>query len=261
MAFNGSGIFQRIYNFVIDRANGQKPSAERFDAELQNVANGLSMTITTDGQSTVTADIPFNGKKLVNIGAAAVGTDALNRDTGDGRYLQTANAGTISGNLGATGNLIAGVGQNASYIEMRDISGGTRFIHNNDSTIGTLASGGGWTMRVYDSGAVWTAQFGDLNTRIEDRAYAHANDRGYAWRTDAINNANAYTNGFISSIRWVDGGYDEWNSAGNNANSPYHTNGVMKEFGLAFGSTSYAAGGAVFIVLQAHSPNTGWFNV
>ena len=41
-----------------------------------------------DGQSSVAADLPLNGKRIVNLGDAAAATDGLNRQTGDGRYAR-----------------------------------------------------------------------------------------------------------------------------------------------------------------------------
>lgn len=102
MAYNGTGVFNRVHNFVQDRLNSIKPSPERFDAEFQNVADGLSNAITRDGQSTVAAHIPFNGKRIMLLGDPQVDTDALNRQYADGRYLQAsqaANAAQIRGNV------------------------------------------------------------------------------------------------------------------------------------------------------------------
>ncbi len=96
MAFNGAGVFNRLYNYVQDRINGQKPAAERFDGEFNNVADGLTNTITRDGQTTIIADIPFNNKKITGLADATTATDALNRQTGDARYLQASQAATAA---------------------------------------------------------------------------------------------------------------------------------------------------------------------
>lgn len=90
MPFNGSGVFTRIYSWVADRNANIKIRADRMDAEMNGFADGLSACITRDGQTTVTDDIPFNGKKLTGVGDATDDTDALNRQTGDARYLSPA---------------------------------------------------------------------------------------------------------------------------------------------------------------------------
>lgn len=85
------------------------------------------------------------------------------------------------GNLRTYGDVIVGEGKNASTIQMRDGDEGTRYVHNNSNRIGFLGKGGDWVMQVADDGTIWTKQFGDLNTRIENRAYAHGDERGAAW--------------------------------------------------------------------------------
>lgn len=92
-----------------------------------------------------------------------------------------------TGAVRANGRVIVGEGGNASFIEMRDTDEGTRFLHNNSNLIGFLGKAGDWIFRADDNGAIWTKQFGDLNTRIEDR--------GAAYRDSAnANTANNYFN-------------------------------------------------------------------
>ena len=86
MAFNGSGTFVRLYNWVTDRGNLIKIRADRMDGEFDGIASALSNVICKDGQTTLTADIPFNNRKITALGDATLGTHALNRQTGDVRY-------------------------------------------------------------------------------------------------------------------------------------------------------------------------------
>jgi hypothetical protein len=74
MAFNGSGIFNRLYNWVQDAANGIAITASRMDAETQGIADGLSNCITKDGQSAPSADIPFNNHQLLNVSGITTAT-------------------------------------------------------------------------------------------------------------------------------------------------------------------------------------------
>jgi hypothetical protein len=102
MPFNGSGTFNRIYSWTVDAANSVAISSSRTDAEMNGFAAGLSNCITRDGQSPPSADLPMGGKRLMNLGTAAAGTDALNRDTADARYAQTGFSLTLSnGGAGA----------------------------------------------------------------------------------------------------------------------------------------------------------------
>lgn len=90
MAYNGSGTFSRLYSWVTDRNNSVKIRADRMDEEMDGFATGLSNAICRDGQSTITADIPFNSRKITGLGDAAAATDALNRQTADARYQRNA---------------------------------------------------------------------------------------------------------------------------------------------------------------------------
>ena len=58
MAFNGSGVFVRLYNWVNDAAANIKIRADRMDNEMDGFATGLSSCITKDGQTTITANLP-----------------------------------------------------------------------------------------------------------------------------------------------------------------------------------------------------------
>ena len=68
MAFNGSGTFSVIDSFVTDRNDGIKIQAQRMDDQFQDVADGLTLCLTKDGQQTPTADLPMGGFKLTNLG-------------------------------------------------------------------------------------------------------------------------------------------------------------------------------------------------
>ena len=99
MAFNGAGVFSRIYNFVTDRNSGIKILASRMDGELDGFATGLSNTICRDGQSTITQDIPFNNRKITGLGNATADADALNRITADGRFLSSADGAVTTAKI------------------------------------------------------------------------------------------------------------------------------------------------------------------
>ena len=108
LPYNGSGTFNRLYSWVVDAANNVNISSSRTDAEMNGFAAGLTNCITRDGQSPPSADIPWGAKRLTNLGAATTGTDALNRDTADARYiLASITSLTLSGLLTA-GSLTVG---------------------------------------------------------------------------------------------------------------------------------------------------------
>lgn len=75
MAFNGSGTFQRLYNWVNDAAANIKIRADRFDAEMDGMATGLSTCITKNGQTTITANLPMSTYKHTGVGNASARTE------------------------------------------------------------------------------------------------------------------------------------------------------------------------------------------
>ena len=99
MAFNGTGTFLRIYNWVTDKVNGVPITASRFDAELDGMATGLSNCITKDGQTTITANIPLNSNKLTGVGSGTARTDTIN--VGQVQDNQFQYLGTTSGSADA----------------------------------------------------------------------------------------------------------------------------------------------------------------
>lgn len=78
MAYNGSGVFSRLYNWVSDKAGGINITASRMDDEMQGFADGLSNAICRDGQTTITANIPFNSKKITGLADGTAATDSIN---------------------------------------------------------------------------------------------------------------------------------------------------------------------------------------
>lgn len=76
MPFNGSGTFNRVYDWTDDRDNGVKIQADRMDTEMDGMATGLSTCLTKDGQTTPTANIPMGGYRITNLGDASARTDA-----------------------------------------------------------------------------------------------------------------------------------------------------------------------------------------
>lgn len=70
MAFNGAGVFVRLYSWVADAAAGILIRADRMDNEMNGFATGLSTCITKNGQTTITADLPMATFKHLNVGNA-----------------------------------------------------------------------------------------------------------------------------------------------------------------------------------------------
>ena len=96
MSFNGSGTysppassFPEVADTLID--------ANRYDAVITDLAAGLSNTVCKDGQTTLTAHLPFNGFKATNMAMGTARTDSTtlaNIQDGTGVYVATV-AGTV----------------------------------------------------------------------------------------------------------------------------------------------------------------------
>lgn len=95
MPFNGVGVFQRLYNWTTDNANGLLVRNDRMDADSDDIALGLSNCITRDGQSAPTSNLPMGSLKFTGLGVGAVPTDSVN-------YGQVFTAPTFAG-MAATG--------------------------------------------------------------------------------------------------------------------------------------------------------------
>jgi hypothetical protein len=102
MAFNGSGLFVRLYNWVNDANAAIDITASRVDAEDDGFATGLSNCITKDGQQTITANIPFNSKKITGLGAGTLATDAAQVAQAQSGQLNWVAAGGTADALTAT---------------------------------------------------------------------------------------------------------------------------------------------------------------
>ncbi len=95
--YNGSGTFVRTHNWVSDKNAALKIDSARMDAEDDGFATGLSTAITKDGQTTITANIPFNSNKITEIASGTARTDGSNvGDIQDNTYLW---AGTGAGTV------------------------------------------------------------------------------------------------------------------------------------------------------------------
>ncbi len=94
MAFNGSGVFNRVYNWVTDKVNGIPITASRMDAEMDGMATGLSTCITRDGQTTITANIPMASHKFTGLAVGNAKTDSITiGQVQDGQFTDLGLAG------------------------------------------------------------------------------------------------------------------------------------------------------------------------
>ena len=97
MPFNGSGVFNRLKNWVLEAAQGINILPDHMDTDTNDIAAGLSMCITKDGQQTVTADIPWN-----NFGITGLRNPTSNQDAANKQWVNTADSARSMGGFNLT---------------------------------------------------------------------------------------------------------------------------------------------------------------
>jgi lipoprotein-anchoring transpeptidase ErfK/SrfK len=175
MPLNGSGTFSRLYTWVNDRINGVKITDSRMDAEFDGIATALSSALYKDGQQTNAANQNWGGFRLTNLGDATSAADAVNRQTGDGRYYQreeaeqtVASASTIDISAdglrwsvtGTTGIATITAGNNT--LKVLRFSDAVTLTHNGTS----LICPGGDDLTTAAGDVVWIATDGSGNARV-----------------------------------------------------------------------------------------------
>jgi hypothetical protein len=76
MPFDGSGNFNRLFNWVTDALGGLFINATKMDQEFNGIATALSDCVTRDGQSPPTTNLPMGTKKLTGLGPGSAATDS-----------------------------------------------------------------------------------------------------------------------------------------------------------------------------------------
>ena len=95
MPFDGNGLFNRVHNWVTDKANSIKINASRMDEEFDGVATALSTCITRDGQTVVTGDLPMAAYRHTGVGnASARNQYAAAGQVQDGAFSYAAGGGS-----------------------------------------------------------------------------------------------------------------------------------------------------------------------
>ena len=77
MARNGSGIYNLPAGQPV--VTGTTISSTTFNTLTADIATALTQSLSADGQTPVTANIPMNGKKLTGLGAATTAGDAISQ--------------------------------------------------------------------------------------------------------------------------------------------------------------------------------------
>jgi len=104
MSFAG-GIFTRLFSYTADAAAGITAQPARFDADLNDMATGLTSCLLRDGTGTPTANIGWGGYRITGLADPVNPQDAATRNyvmiTMVGLYLPVT-GGTLTGGLVGT---------------------------------------------------------------------------------------------------------------------------------------------------------------
>lgn len=104
MAFDGSGNYVTLVAPTFPAVSGTSIVASYYNAQINDIAAGLSLCITRDGQGKPSANIDWNAKNLTNVATfAAVNASFTNA-------LPVASGGTGSVTVPANGQLLIGNG-------------------------------------------------------------------------------------------------------------------------------------------------------
>lgn len=163
--WNGSGVFERAYDWTDDAASDIDITASRFDEENEAFAAGIQNCLTLDGQNSPTADIDFGGFSITNAGAASTrGEYVTAGQLQDGSIIWcgtsggTANAQTLTPSPAITayvaGQLFRFIGGNSSTssctIDVSGVGAKTVKTSQGDATTGNDILSGAVHDVVYD---------------------------------------------------------------------------------------------------------------
>jgi hypothetical protein len=143
LAFNGSGVFNRVHNWVTDKAGAVAVTASRMDAEDDGMATGLSTCLLKDGQQTATARIPFAlGVSSMTGAVSGVSYGHIN-DLNTGVYFPASDQWGLSaggvGTLTSTATALSGgSGITLSISGALTVSSGGYAVTGNSTVTGTL---------------------------------------------------------------------------------------------------------------------------
>lgn len=101
MARNGSGTFNRLYDWTDERDAGNDIDSTKMDAEMDGMATALTDSIAKNGETTPTANLPMGGFKHTGVAVGSARTDYARLD-----QLQDGGA-TVLGSVSGTDTITA----------------------------------------------------------------------------------------------------------------------------------------------------------
>ena len=239
MARNGSGTYSNPYpNFV----SGTVISSTEVDANNSAIATALTQSIAVDGQSTVTANLPLNSKKLTGLAAGTAAADSISLGQAQ------AEAFVWCGTAGGSANAIT----LAPSPAITSYAAGQRFVWMASSTVNTgattVAISGLGAIALQDNGAALVAGnhaaskmfMGILNTTSTVQIMQVQSSGTDPLIVSSLTVSGTATIGGILSV-------DDTTTSTSGTTGSIHTDG-----GLGVAGTAFVAGAAKIVGVTTH---------
>ncbi len=203
MPYNGAGQFNLIYNWQTDAANGLNISSSRMQGQEADIASGLSLCVTKDGQQTMTASLPMGGFTLTNMANAAAQKQPVSvQDFQNGTPTWV---GLVSGTDTISGAANIAPGAYAAGQKWRGITAGpnaTSTVTMNFNGLGAV-SVPGLAAGAFSAGQVFEVTYDGANFQLSS-----SNGHGTLVNVQLITASGTYTPtpGATSGFAWVQGG-------------------------------------------------------
>jgi len=118
MARNGSGTYSPPTNSWNPAINGAAATAADWQAVLNDVSSALTQSVSKDGQTAMTGNLPFSGNKITGLGAGSSAGDSL-------RFEQLFSQGTLT-DIASASTLDIGA-QLTNFLRVTGTTGVTSF--------------------------------------------------------------------------------------------------------------------------------------
>lgn len=191
MPRNGSGQYNPLTNTWNPPVTGVLATGADFQAQLNDISAAITQSVSKDGQTPMTANLPMGNNSIVGIASGTETSPSIsaNGDINTGLYFPAADTVAIATGgvkrveVDANGNV--GVGITPSSANKLQL-GGSRPIALNtaDGSINYKANTGGWSMGSYFYGSSGTYRGGFGVAGSEDNL-------GYYWVGTAFNGTGA----------------------------------------------------------------------
>lgn len=235
MPFDGSGNFNPAASPNFPAIGGELISSAYYNNVINDLATGLSNTLTKDGQGRPATDLNWNGKSLTNANVLGAVTGTFSGNVTVGGTLAVTGAVTFSSTLAVAGAAtLAALGAiNGAFSGTLSVSGATTLAAvtaTNGTFSGTLNVTGVTTLGVVNTGSVSASVSSGSIAPITGVSNVASLPSG----SFTNNGGGSAVIGMTSSIT----------SGGNNTNS-YHFAGITQSVALWYlygnGTTSYTS--------------------